>query len=154
MLAQPDLTTGSITHRPATSVPAGGIYVERTVVTAVCDGFARYSGGERTGPAAVTASAIHTISLTTAAGFLPSLKQYDQYHALASISANTIVISGGADRTTPADHSLDLSAAIPGATHLHRSTAGHMLLEEDPGCVSGAIDRVVGGRLRTTTAAS
>jgi pimeloyl-ACP methyl ester carboxylesterase len=84
--------------------------------------------------------------LTTAAGFLPSLKRYDQYHALASIAANTVVISGGADVLTPADHARDLAAAIPGATHLHRPTSGHMLLEEDAQCVSTAIDRVMGMR--------
>jgi pimeloyl-ACP methyl ester carboxylesterase len=113
-------------------------------VRPVCEGVIRYSGAGRSGAAAVTASAIHTISLTTVAGFLPSLKQYDQYHALASIAANTIVISGGADMTTPADHARDLVAAIPGATHLHRPTAGHMLLEADSQCVSNAIDGVMG----------
>ncbi|MDT5148125.1 MAG: hypothetical protein QOC58_2770, partial [Mycobacterium sp.] len=69
------------------------------LVRQVCEGIMKYSGAERSGAAAATASAIHTISLTTAAGFLPSLKEYDQYHALTSIAANTIVISGGADRT-------------------------------------------------------
>jgi pimeloyl-ACP methyl ester carboxylesterase len=114
------------------------------VVRPVCEGLIRYSGAGRSGAAAVTASAIHTISLTTVAGFLPSLKQYDQYHALASIAANTIVISGGADMTTPVEHARDMVAAIPGATHLHRPTAGHMLLEADSHCVSDAIDRVMG----------
>jgi pimeloyl-ACP methyl ester carboxylesterase len=113
------------------------------VVRPVSEGIIRHSGVARSGAAAATASAIHTISLTTAAGFLPSLKRYDQYGALASIAANTVVISGGADRTTPADHARDLAAAIPGATHLHRPTAGHMLLEEDAQCVSDAIDSVV-----------
>ncbi|MCV7103233.1 alpha/beta fold hydrolase [Mycobacterium palustre] len=106
----------------------------------------RYSGAARKGAAAVTASAIHTISLTTAAGFLPSLQRYDQYDALASIAADTVVISGGADLTTPAEHARDLAAAIPGATHLHRPAAGHMLLEEDPQCVSEAIDGIIGKR--------
>lgn len=110
-------------------------------VRPVSAGFMRYSGVS--GAAAATASAIHTISLTTAAGFLPSLKRYDQYGGLSSIAANTVVISGGADRTTPADHARDLAAAIPGATHLHRPTAGHMLFEEDAECVSNAIDSVM-----------
>jgi pimeloyl-ACP methyl ester carboxylesterase len=114
------------------------------LVRPVCEGLIRYAGAERSGAAAVTASAIHTISLTTAAGFLPSLKRYDQYDALASIAANTIIISGGADRMTPASHARDLAAAIPGATHLHRPSAGHTLLEEDSHCVSNAIDCVMG----------
>jgi pimeloyl-ACP methyl ester carboxylesterase len=116
------------------------------LVRPVYAGLLRYSGAARKGAAAATASAIHTISLTTAAGFLPSLQRYDQYHALASIAANTVVISGGADMTTPAEHARDLAEAIPGATHLHRPAAGHMLLEEDPACVSDAIDRVIGAQ--------
>jgi pimeloyl-ACP methyl ester carboxylesterase len=112
------------------------------LVRPVCDGLIKYSGATRHGAAAVIASAIRTVSVTTAVGFLPSLKRYDQYHSLASISANTIVISGGADLTTPADHARELVAGIPGATHLHRPTAGHMLLEEEAHCVSNAIDSV------------
>ncbi len=107
----------------------------------VRDGLVRYSGH---GIADVTASAIHTISLTTAAGFLPSLKRYDQYQTLKSIAAKTIVISGGTDMTTPATHARDLAAAIPGATHLHRPTAGHMLLQEESHFVSNAINSVMG----------
>jgi pimeloyl-ACP methyl ester carboxylesterase len=114
------------------------------LVRPVCDGIIKYSGATRHGAAAVIASAIVTVSLTTAVGFLPSLKRYDQYHSLAAISANTIVISGGADLTTPADHARELVAGIPGATHLHRPTAGHMLLEDEAHCVSNAIDSLMG----------
>jgi pimeloyl-ACP methyl ester carboxylesterase len=114
------------------------------LVRPVCDGVIKYSGAPRHGVAAVIASAILTVSLTTAVGFLPSLKRYDQYHSLAAISANTIVISGGADLTTPADHARELVAGIPGATHQHRPTAGHMLLEEEASCVSNAIDSLMG----------
>jgi pimeloyl-ACP methyl ester carboxylesterase len=114
------------------------------LVRPVCNGLIKYSGATRHGAAAVIASAILTVSLATAVGFLPSLKRYDQYHSLASISANTIVISGGADMTTPADHARELVAGIAGATHLHRPSAGHMLLEEEANCVSNAIDSVTG----------
>jgi pimeloyl-ACP methyl ester carboxylesterase len=107
----------------------------------VRDGIVRYSGH---GIADVTKSAIHTISLSTAAGFLPSLKRYDQYNTLKSIAAKTIVISGGADMTTPVTHARDLAAAIPGAIHLHRPTAGHMLLQDESDFVTNAIDSVMG----------
>jgi pimeloyl-ACP methyl ester carboxylesterase len=113
------------------------------LVRPVWQGISKRFGAATSGAAAAAASAVHTVSLTTAVGFLPSLKEYDQYRALASISADTIVISGGADRTTPADHARDLAAAIPGATHVHRPDAGHMLIEEHAHCVSDAIDRVV-----------
>jgi pimeloyl-ACP methyl ester carboxylesterase len=123
------------------------------LVQPVCKGLSKYASAARSGAAAVTASALDTNSLSTAAGFLPSLKRYDQYHTLASIAAKTIVISGGADMTTPAEHARDLVAAIPGATHLHRPTAGHMLLEEESHCVSNAIDSVMGMHRRSACTA-
>lgn len=116
------------------------------LVRPVCDGLTKYSGPDWRGAAALAASAIRTTPLSTAAGFLPSLKRYDEYRALATIGANTVVVSGGADRTTPASHARDMAAAIPGATHVHQPTAGHMLLEERPRCVSDAIDSVLGTR--------
>ncbi|MGV0039491.1 alpha/beta fold hydrolase [Mycobacterium colombiense] len=116
------------------------------LVRPLCGGLIKFSGPDWRGAAALTVSAIRTTPLTTAAGFLPSLKRYDEYHALATIAANTVVVSGGADRTTPTAHARDMAAAIPGATHLHQPDAGHMLLEERPRCVSDAIDRVVGMR--------
>jgi len=106
---------------------------------------ARYSG-EGTTAAAVAAAAIRTTSLTTAAGFLPSLKRYDMYHVLSSISAKTLVVSGGTDLLTPASHSRDLAAAIPDAVHLHHPTASHMLLQDAAECVSNAISRAMGMR--------
>ena len=124
--------------RRATDQVFGGL------VRPVWRGVSKRFGAATSGAAAAAATAEHTVSLTTAVGFLPSLKEYDLYHALASISANTIVLSGGADVTTPADHARDLAAAIPGATHVHRPEAGHMLVEEHAECVSDAIDRVVG----------
>lgn len=95
---------------------------------------------------AVAATAIRTTSLTTVAGFLPSLKRYDVYQALESISAKTIVVSGGTDILTPTSHSRDLAAAIPGAVHLYHPSAGHMLLQEAADCVSNAISRAMGMR--------
>lgn len=102
----------------------------------------------------VAASALRSMSLATAVGFLPSLQRYDQYHTLASIAAKTIVISGGTDMTTPATHARDLAADIPGATHLHRPDGGHMLLQEAPHCVSAAINCAMGMHRRSARAAN
>lgn len=109
------------------------------------EALSRFSS-DGTAVAAVAATAIRTTSLTTAAGFLPGLKRYDVYLALESISAKTFVISGGTDLLTPASHSRDLAAAIPGAVHLHHPSAGHMLLQEAADCVSNAISRAMGMR--------
>jgi pimeloyl-ACP methyl ester carboxylesterase len=121
----------------------------QTLVRPLGDALSTFSG-DRTAvgavAAAVAAAAVRTMSLTTAAGFLPSLKRYDVYHALESIGAKTFIVSGGTDVLTPASHSRDLAAAIPGAVHLHHPTAGHMLLQEAAECVSDAICRAMGMR--------
>lgn len=94
--------------------------------------------------AVASSAVVSTTSLATATGFLPSLKNYAAYDTLSSITAKTIVVSGGIDVVTPASHSHDLAAAIPGAIHLHHPTAGHMLLQEAAEAVTGAISRAAG----------
>jgi pimeloyl-ACP methyl ester carboxylesterase len=89
------------------------------------------------------ATALATTSLTTAVGFLPGLRSYDQSATLASIRAKTIVVSGGVDLLTPHSHARDLAAAIPGATHVHLPAAGHMLLQEAAHVITDAISRTI-----------
>jgi len=127
----------------------------KALVRPICETITRYpgeAGAERNALAAVAAGAVSSTAMTTAAGFLPSLKHFDQYHTVASITARTVIVSGGADVLTPASHAHDLLAAIPGATHVHRPTAGHMLLQEAPHCVSAAIDHAMGMHRRTRCA--
>ena len=78
------------------------------------------------------------------AGFLRALRNYNQYQTLSSITATTVVISGGADRLTPPSHAHDLAGGIPGAMLVHRPAASHMLLDEAPHVISNAIIGVVG----------
>lgn len=94
--------------------------------------------------AAVTAAALATTPLPTAAGFLPSLRSFDQYQILESIKAATVVVSGGLDVLTPPAHARDLAAKIPGAAHVHLPAAGHMLPNEAPDVVNAAIRRAIG----------
>lgn len=93
--------------------------------------------------------ALHNTPACTALAFLRSLKTYDQREVLASISADTTVISGGADTLTPPTHAYEMASAIPGATHLHLPDAGHMLLHEAATIVSDAILRTATGELDT-----
>ncbi|PJE03608.1 MAG: alpha/beta hydrolase [Mycobacterium sp.] len=93
--------------------------------------------------AAVAADALAAVSVATAVGFLPALRDYDQYPMLAGIRARTVVLSGGADPLTPAAHGRDLAAAIPGAEHVEIPAAGHMLPLEAPQAVHQAIRRAI-----------
>ncbi len=93
--------------------------------------------------AALFDTAMAAASLTTAVGFLPSLRSYDQFSTLAFIRARTTIISGGLDLLTPPSHSRDMAAAIPGATHVHIPAAGHMLPHEASHEVTEAISRTI-----------
>jgi pimeloyl-ACP methyl ester carboxylesterase len=81
--------------------------------------------------------------LPTKVGFLPSLRNYDQYHTLGSISAATTVIAGGADKLTPPAHAHDLVSGIPRATLVHEPGAGHMLLHDAARLVTDTISRAI-----------
>lgn len=107
---------------------------------------ARYSSRSiaHTGFAALATESTRAVSPLTAAAFLRDLCDYDTYGCLTSISARTVVVSGGADITTPDAHARDLAAAIPGATYLQQADAGHMLLLDAPHCVTTAINRAMG----------
>lgn len=123
-------------HRPH---PARAL---RALAGPLCSTLHRWCIGgnaERATLAAVTAAALASTPVPTAVGFLPSLRSYDQYHALGAIRANTIVVSGGADKFNPPPHARDLVAGIPGATHVYEPGAGHMLLHEAPHLVTEAI---------------
>lgn len=99
-------------------------------------------------------TAMAAASLTTAVGFLPSLRSYDQYATLASIRAQATILSGGADVLTPPSHARDLAAAIPGAKHVHLPTAGHMLPHEAPHAVTGAINDTIATAIGTDMVAT
>ena len=99
--------------------------------------------------AALFDTAMAAASLTTAVGFLPSLRSYDQYATLASIRAQATILSGGADVLTPPSHARDLAAAIPGAKHVHLPMAGHMLPHEASHAVTGAINNTIASGIGT-----
>jgi pimeloyl-ACP methyl ester carboxylesterase len=107
----------------------------------------RYGGYGTTSRDALVAVSAATVSATpvaTKAGFLRALRRYDQYQTLRSVTATTVVISGGADRLTPHSHAHDLARGIPGAMLVHRPAAGHMLLDEAPHVINNAIIGVIG----------
>lgn len=117
-------------------------------------------------------AALPTNSLTTAAGFLVGLKRYDRYDTLASITATTVVVSGGRDYATPVSHANDLAATIhrcgahapsvrrPHAAsggiaccqRRHRPCDGRNTLRE--GRTRGRVERACAGRCRPSRCGS
>lgn len=131
----------------------GGDKAIRTLVRPVCRTMTRVCGlrhAERDTLTAAVANAVYSTPVSTAVGFLPSLQSFDAYSVLPTIkAARTVVLSGGADVLTPPSHARDLVQGIPGATHRHLPTAGHMLLHEAPQAVTAEIARtVIGSTLR------
>jgi pimeloyl-ACP methyl ester carboxylesterase len=108
----------------------------------VCAALSRWCScgpAQRATLGATAAEALATTPVSTAAGFLPTLCDYDVYRTLGSVRAQTVVVSGGADPLTPPVHSRELADGIPGAAHLHVPQAGHILQHEAPHVINHAI---------------
>ncbi len=108
----------------------------------VCSTLSKIWPAQRAMLATLAAAAAST-PMPTAAGFLPTLRSYDQYRTLGGIRANTVIVSGGTDPLTPASHSHRLASAIPAAAHVHIPRAGHMLPREVPDVINHAIRRAM-----------
>lgn len=101
-------------------------------------------GGARSAALAdVFAHALESAPLTTALGFLASLRDFDQTRHLGSIRAHTTILSGGMDLLTPASLSREIASAITGSTHVHLPSAGHMLPQQEPHTVNEAVTAAV-----------
>jgi pimeloyl-ACP methyl ester carboxylesterase len=132
----PAALIGLIEHTPQ--------YALNALTGPVCATLGRWRGhGRSTTLAATLAAALATTPVATAVGFLPSLRDYNQYATLRSIRARTVVISGGADPLTPPSHAADMSAGICGAEHIHVPYAGHMLPQQAPQVINDAIRRTI-----------
>jgi len=108
----------------------------------VCAALSRWcccGPAQRATLAATAAEALATTPVSTAVGFLPTLRDYDVYRTLGSVRAQTVVVSGGADPLTPPVHARELADAIPGAAHRYVPYAGHMLQHEAPHVINHAI---------------
>lgn len=119
----------------------------RTLITPICT-LVSHLGDHlaSTTLASVTLTALTTTPPRTALGFLPALRTYNLYPILSRISARTVIVSGGVDPLTPAEHSRDLAAAIPGALHINVAGAGHMLPQQAPKVIQRAITGVIAAR--------
>ncbi len=148
---------GRLLNTPATNMlyhlvhhmPRGGTdEVIQFLARPVCAALTRYSGYGDAAPkplVAMSAEAINATPSMTKVGFLRALKDYDCSQTLSSITAKTTIISGGADKLTPIWHARELADGIPGATVIHRPTAGHTLLHEIPQVITAAISSAIAG---------
>lgn len=138
----PEILAGLVAHTSAGAVERAARRAARPLceLVGLCRGCPRV---ERAVLCAMCSAALASTSLSTAAGFLPSLRGYDQRANLSNIGALTTVISGDVDVLTPPAHAVLMAAGITGARHRRLGNAGHMLLHEAPRAVSDEIAAVV-----------
>lgn len=105
---------------------------------------ARLTSAEVASLSATAATAFTHTRPAAAIGFLPSLRRHNQVALLATITATTVIVSGGKDVLTPQHHSDVLAAAVPNAVHLNRPEAGHMVLAQANKTVAEAINIALG----------
>ena len=134
----PSLLAALVAHAPAAAAERAA----RVLARPACELLARCGNcgwAERESLSTLCAAALSSAALSTAAGFLPHLRRYDQTEVLSMVRARTTVVSGGTDLLTPAGHAQQLAAGIDGAAHRHYPRAGHMLLDEAPREIANAI---------------
>jgi len=124
-------------------VPARATGIATAPLCMALDRLRTHSSPQRQALLAVTINALATTPLSTAVGFLPSLRDFNQLHGLGNIKARTTILSGGLDVLTPPDHSKEMATAIPGAVHVHIPSAGHMIPQQAPRIVGDAIARTI-----------
>lgn len=87
---------------------------------------------------------IRATPIDVIAEFYPGLIAHDKSAALDVLGrVPTVVLLGGADRLTPAEHGRVLAAAMPGSELVEVEDAGHVLPLEHPGVVTAALRRLV-----------
>lgn len=138
----PDLLAGLVAHTPSAAAERAARRVARPLceLIGMCRGCRRV---ERAVLCAMCSAALASTSLSTAAGFLPGLRGFDQRANLGDIGALTTVVSGDADVLTPSAHAVLMAAGISGARHRRLRNCGHMLLHEAPREVAGEIAAAV-----------
>lgn len=138
----PDMLAALVAHTPAAAAERAARRAARPLceLVGLCRGCPRV---ERAVLCTMCSAALASTSVSTAAGFLPGLRGYDQRANLGNIGALTTVISGDVDVLTPPAHAVLMAAGITGARHRRLGNAGHMLLHEAPRAVADEIAAVV-----------
>ncbi|APA78436.1 MULTISPECIES: alpha/beta fold hydrolase [Mycobacterium] len=140
--------TALAAHVPGRYAP-GTVRALVRPVCSVVSRIARLHPGEHDALLGTALRALSHTDVRAAAGFLVSLRDFDQRATLPDITAHTVVVSGALDMLTPPAFGAELAAAIPGATHVLRHESGHMLLIDAPHAITTALNRTIRHCLRT-----
>ena len=87
---------------------------------------------------------IRATPIDVIAEFYPELMAHDKAAALEVIGrVPVLVLAGGEDRLTPAEHGRSIADALPDAEYVEVEEAGHVLPLEYPGVVTGGLRRLL-----------
>ncbi len=96
-----------------------------------------------------TGEMIASTRLGVISDFLPTFPAHDKREALIALDGvETLVIVGDSDLLTPADHSEDIVARLPGAEHVVVREGGHLLMLEHPEVVNAHLHELIARALR------
>ncbi|MFB4305760.1 alpha/beta fold hydrolase [Actinomadura sp. GTD37] len=87
---------------------------------------------------------IRATPIDVIAEFYPALIGHDKAGCLDVLrGVPALVVAGGRDRLTPAEHARRIAAALPDAELVEVEVAGHVLPLEYPGVVTGGLRRLI-----------
>jgi pimeloyl-ACP methyl ester carboxylesterase len=93
-------------------------------------------------------------SLEVIAQLMPAFTAHDKLGALDVLTGiETLVLGGGKDLLTPADHSRDIAERVPGSELVILPDAGHMIMLEHYDIVTDHLRSLVERAMRSATAA-
>jgi pimeloyl-ACP methyl ester carboxylesterase len=117
----------------------------------------RYAFASQAPPSMVefTARMNAAVPADVLAELFPAFTAHDKLAALDVLNGvETLIMAGGRDLLTPAEHSADMLRRVPGAELMVVEDAGHMLILEHYGLVNDELRAMVGRAVRSWRAAS
>jgi pimeloyl-ACP methyl ester carboxylesterase len=100
------------------------------------------------------AEIMHASTIRSFIGFMPALEQHDKREELTSLAQVPVeILVGDDDKLTPKRLSSQMAEALPHATLHVAERTGHMLPQERPQLVTGAIGRLLAHATAERTAA-
>ncbi len=128
-----------------------GRFYERLIAAIYSDDFRRRHAAELAERAAQVAALPETW-FSGLRGILAAVANFDLRPHLGAVRAPALIVLASADRLMPAERSLALAAAIPGAETRIHETSGHGLVAEDPAWLARVAREFLARHARTVAA--
>ncbi|MDJ0393867.1 alpha/beta hydrolase [Rhodococcus sp. G-MC3] len=130
--------------------------VSKRSVRGICAPIVRTAGcgSRRVSPrvVALASAMLNDTSVVTMAGFLETLRDFDETASLSALAVvPTLVLCGSADLMTPMRHSRAIAQHLPASRMVTVENAGHMVILEQAAVVAEAVSLLVAQTVAQTT---